>query len=154
LNRYFDSPKKKLDWFQVDDYLLSTVLGEDICTVWVAMVGGHRVLKEGEDDRIRRKQINIFCEWLPHEKEEFSPDQLRYILIVLEDSQETLNRMFKLQPATIQSFLSSRENLKPWVHEMLAGHFYRKTKDHPQTLGYAQPIAPAPELQEPEAIVY
>ncbi len=132
MNRYIDTPKKKLDWFQVDDHLLSTFLGEDICTVWVAKVGGCRVLKEGEDNRIRCKQINIFCKWLLHEQEEFHPEQLRYILWTLEISQASLNSLFKLKPATIPCFLSKNTNLKPWIHEMLAGHFYRKTLDNPK----------------------
>jgi len=127
LNRYIDTPKKKLIWFQVGDYLLNTVLGEDICTVWVAMVGGHRVLKEGEDDRIRRKQINIFCEWLLHEKEEFSPDQLRYILIVLEVSQVSLSKRLKLEPNVIHGFMSNKSGLLPWVHLKLTRDFFRET---------------------------
>jgi len=130
LNRYIDSPKKKLDWFQVDDYLLNTPLGEDICTVWVAMVGGHRVLKEGEDDKVRRRQTNIFCKWLLQEQEEFCPDQLRYILIVLEVSQASLSKRLKLEPGIIQGFLKNNINLPPWVRGVLAGYFFCQTVDN------------------------
>lgn len=119
-NRYIDSPKKLLAWKRVTDYVLRTPLGEDDCSVLVAEVGRHRVLKEGEDERIRRAQAKIFCQWLIEEREEFVPEQLEYLLYAFEIRQAHLAKALVVEASAVSQFLKGYNKFKKSTHRELA----------------------------------
>lgn len=113
-------PIDALKWKTVSDFQLRTILGVDICTVEMLDSDEFEVLRPGEDDRIRRAQIKLFCDWLVEEKEQISPEQLRYILSTLEISQAQLARAMLLTEGAISQFLSGSSKWKSSHHRQLA----------------------------------
>lgn len=113
-------PIDALKWKVVDDYRLSTILGSDLCKVEKLDSDQYDVLRPGEDDRIKRAQIKLFCAWLIEEKQKTSPEQLRYILHTLELKQTMLARAMLLSEGAVSQFLNGVSQWKPSTHRQLA----------------------------------
>jgi hypothetical protein len=95
-------PIDSLTWVE-KSYLLVTPLGEDDCEV-LALNCDNLILKPGEDARIRKAQIRLFCQWVLDANETIEPTQLQYIRMVLniaedfagKDSQTIAQEILKL----------------------------------------------------------
>lgn len=72
-------PVDALKWKTVDDHVLNTPLGTEDCTVEVLDTDKYRVLKPGEDDRIRKLQAKAFREWLVHTGGKATAAQVKYL---------------------------------------------------------------------------
>ena len=98
-------PVDDLKWKTVDDYVLNTPLGTHTCRADVLDSGQYVVLKPGEDERLERLQVGLFCDWVIETKGRILGAQLKYILEVLEMSHAAL----PAQGQTCPDEQSSRE---------------------------------------------
>lgn len=122
-------PEEALKWKSVDDYVLRTSLGEDVCKVQMLDSSDYTVLRAGEDDRVRKAQIRLFCDWLIQEKESFGPEQLRYILVTLQIKQSTLAKAMALTEGSVSQFLHAGSGWKPSTHRQVALLFLGELRD-------------------------
>ena len=83
-------PIDDLKWKTVDDYVLNTPLGTHTCRADVLDSGQYAILKPGEDERLERLQVGLFCGWVIEMGGVILAAQLKYILEVLEMSQAAL----------------------------------------------------------------
>lgn len=113
-------PLDALNWKVVQDHTLNTILGSDVCTVKMLDSDEYQVLFPGEDDRIRRAQIVLFCAWIVAERESISSEQLRYILHTLEMNQALLASALLITESALSQFLSGNSNWRPSRHRQVA----------------------------------
>lgn len=135
-------PEDALKWRLVEDYSLQSPLGQDLCRVEMLDSDDYQVLRPGEDDRIRRTQIRLFCEWLIQEKEAFDPEQLRYILTVLSIKQSVLAKSMPLTEGSMSQFLNKESNWKPATHRQVALLFLQELQELDYILKLAKNKAP------------
>lgn len=136
-------PEEALRWKVVEDYLLRSPLGQDICQVEMLDSDEYKVLRPGEDERIRKAQVQLFCEWLIQEEESFEPEQLRYIFLVLETKQSVLAKAMALTEGSMSQFLANVSKWKASTHRHAAvtilqeiiepGSMLRLANNHPPT---------------------
>ena len=145
-NKYINSPKKPIAWKQVNDHTLRTPLGEDDCSVLAAKVGGSRVLKEGEDARIRRTQTEIFCRWLIKERESMTASQLEYLLYTFGIRQAHLAKALDIEASAISQFIKGRNKFKKSTHRQLACLFIEEVNRDGYIKSLAENIYPEPGI--------
>jgi len=114
------TPISSLPWRWIDDHLLSTPLGDDLCRVEVLDMAGHDALKPGEDARVRKLQARAFCEWVIQTEGVILGGQLKYLLKVFHLSQAKLAAATRLTPGAVSQLVHEKLNPSPQTSRELA----------------------------------
>lgn len=101
-------PISSLPWKVVEDHVLNTPLGVDDCRVEVLDTDAYRVLKPGEDERIRKIQARLFCEWVIETRGVILGPQLRYLLEVFGLTQGVLAEAVQVSASAISQLISGK----------------------------------------------
>jgi hypothetical protein len=121
-------PFGAMRWKTIDNFELNTPLGIDDCIVEIADIPNYVVLKPGEEDRIRKAQVALFCKWIVENREEILANQLKYLLEIFKIKQSVLAKSLALTDGAISQFVKGISAISCSVSRQIALSFFEEIK--------------------------
>jgi len=99
-------PVDSLNWKTIEDYVMNTPLGTHACRADVLDSDLYVILKPGEDERLEKLQVQIFCDWIIETKGIILGPQMKYLLEIFGLTQSVLADAAQISQSAISQLVT------------------------------------------------